>query len=75
MRKDEFPIVDKAIEKAVLEERAKWKAKIMMLGAEIEARKMDCSVYEYAGAYSDGKLAAYDYCIAQIRKIFREGDT
>ena len=72
MRKDEFPIVDKAIEKAVLEERAKWLGKIHMIMADITARKMDCSIYEYAGAYTDGKIAAHEYDLELIRKYLRE---
>ncbi len=72
MRKDEFPIVDKAIEKAVLEERAKWKDKIAQVVNEITLRKYDVAVYEYGGAYTDGKLAAHEYDLDMIRKYCGE---
>ena len=74
MRKDEFPIVDKAIEKAVMEERAKWKDKIAQAVNEITLRKYDVAVYEYGGAYTDGKLAAHEYDLEMIRKYCGEGD-
>lgn len=74
MRKDEFPIVDKAIEQAILEERAKWKDKIAQVVNEITLRKYDVAVYEYGGAYTDGKLAAHEYDLELINKYCGEGD-
>ena len=74
MRKDEFPIVDKAIEKAVMEERAKWKDKIAQVVNEISLRKYDVAVYEYGGAYTDGKLSAHEYDLELIRKYCGENE-
>ena len=74
MRKDEFPIVDKAIEKAILEERAKWKDKIAQVMNEITLRKYDVAFYEFGGSYTDGKLAAHSYDLEVIRKYCGEAE-
>ena len=42
--------------------------------AEIVARKHDLAIYEYAGAYTDGKLAAHEYDLELINKYCGEGE-